>query len=543
MTPSGSGPDDDGGFADLRRVVGALAAQVRSLQDTQDEHAGVVALKDAEIAALKDEIARLKGLPPRPKFKAKPSGMEQATSKAKSKKGRKRGRGSVRDKLAVTSEVKLKANVPAGARFRGYEDVLVQDLKISVEVVRYRRERWETAAGERIVAPLPPGILGGFGPELRRFIAAGHFQGQMTSERLTAILNGMGLQISKRQVVRLLSKGLEALVAEDQAVFRTGLETARWISVDDTSAPHAGRNGYVTQLGDRRFAVFRSGVSKLRAAFLGLLQGGRSEHVVNDLAVARMHEMDMAAAQIDALASHGNKRFTDPDAWAAHLAALGFDKLDVQPDAVKVATESALWGAISAQGLLGDTAIISDGAGQFRVGDNHALCWVHAERLVHKLQPSSKKDRDAVALKRSLIWWLYADLKAWQRDPDPKRARALRARFERIFTRRTGYVMLDRLLTRLHRQKAQLLRVLERPEIPLHTNGSENDIRAFVTKRKISGGTVSQAGRMARDTMIGLLKTCAKLRISFYQFLGSRFAVPGAPQVQWLPDLVRRAPA
>lgn len=524
-------------------MVGALAAQVKSLQDSQDEHAAVVALKDAEIAALKDEIARLKGLPPRPKFKAKPSGMEQATSKAKSKKGRKRGRGSVRDKLVVTSEVKLKASRPAGSRFRGYEDVLVQDLKISVEVVRYRRERWETATGERIVAPLPQGILGGFGPEVRRFIAAGHFQGQVTSERLTALLGGMGLAISKRQVVRLLSKGLEGLIAEDQAVLAAGLESARWISVDDTSAPHAGRNGYVTQLGDRRFAVFRSGVSKSRRAFLGLLQAGRGEHVVNDVAVARMHEMDMGAAQIDALANHSDKRFTDPDAWAAHLAALGFDKLAVHPDPVKVATEGAQWGAISEQGLLGDTAIVSDGAGQFRVGDNHALCWVHCERLVHKLLPSSKKDRDAVELKRALIWWLYADLKAWQRDPDPKRARALRARFDRIFTRRTGYVILDRLLTRLHRQKAQLLRVLQRPEIPLHTNGSENDIRAFVTKRKISGGTVSQAGRIARDTMIGLLKTCAKLRISFYQFLGSRFAVPGVQYVQWLPDLVRAAPA
>ena len=88
-----------------------------------------------------------------------------------------------------------------------------------------------------------------------------------------------------------------------------------------------------------------------------------------------------------------------------------------------------------------------------------------------------------------------------------------------------------------------MLRVLERPEIPLRTNGSENDIRGFVTKRKISGGTVSQAGRIARDTMIGLLKTCAKLGISFYQFLGCRFAVPNAPHVQWLPDLVRLAPA
>ncbi|WP_218036415.1 hypothetical protein [Sphingobium sp. EM0848] len=110
MTSGGSGPDDDGGFADLRRVVGALAAQVGTLQETVERLTIENAELKAENLALKDEIARLKGLPPRPKFKAKPSGMEQAISKPKSKKGRKRGRGSVRAKLAVTSEVKLKAN-------------------------------------------------------------------------------------------------------------------------------------------------------------------------------------------------------------------------------------------------------------------------------------------------------------------------------------------------------------------------------------------------------------------------------------------------
>jgi len=188
--------------------------------------------------------------------------------------------------------------VPPGSRFRGYEDVLVQDLQISVAVTRYRRERWETATGERIVVPLPPGIIGGFGPELRRFIAAGHFQGQVTSERLTALLNGMGLKTSKRQVVRLLSKGLDALAAEDQSVFRTGLATARWISVDDTSARHAGKDGFVTQVGDRRFTVFRTAMSKSRRAFVSLLQAGRTDHVVNDAALARMRTMNMAAAQV-----------------------------------------------------------------------------------------------------------------------------------------------------------------------------------------------------------------------------------------------------
>lgn len=144
---------------------------------------------------------------------------------------------------------------------------------------------------------------------------------------------------------------------------------------------------------------------------------------------------------------------------------------------------------------------------------------------------------------RSLIWWFYRDLKTYQRAPDAKRARMLRARFDRIFTKTTGYTLLDRLLRRLHRQKTDLLRVLECPEIPLHTNGSENDIRTVVTERKISGGTVSQAGMVARDVMLGLMKTCAKLNVSFYRFLGDRFAVEGATHVPSLPALIRMATA
>jgi hypothetical protein len=123
---------------------------------------------------------------------------------------------------------------------------------------------------------------------------------------------------------------------------------------------------------------------------------------------------------------------------------------------------------------------------------------VHSERLVHKLVPATPEQRRAVEVTRALIWWLYADLKAWARDPCLRRAAALRARFDRIFRRQTDYATLDRLLARLHRRKSELLRVLQHPEIPLHTNSSENDIRACVTKRKISGGTVSTAGRTAR---------------------------------------------
>jgi hypothetical protein len=222
---------------------------------------------------------------------------------------------------------------------------------------------------------------------------------------------------------------------------------------------------------------------------------------------------------------------------------LGITGLEVTPDPLKIATQGAMWDAIRRHGLLDGTVVVSDDAGQFRVGI-HALCWVHAERLVHKLLPVTEAQRRAVDLVRQLIWRFYRDLKAWHGPPDRRRAAALRTRFERIFRRRTGYVTLDRLLARLRERKAELLRVLERPEIPLHTNGSENDIRAHVTKRKISGGTRSEAGRVARDVLLGLMKTCAKLSLSSFAYLGDRLGVPDTSAVPPLALLVRTsAPA
>ncbi len=110
----------------------------------------------------------------------------------------------------------------------------------------------------------------------------------------------------------------------------------------------------------------------------------------------------------------------------------------------------------------------------------------------------------------------------------------------RIFKQRTGYATLDRALVRLHANKAELLVVLDRPEIPLHTNGSENDIRCQVTRRKISGGTRSDVGRDCRDAFLSLMKTSGKLGVSFWDYLGNRLAVPEAPSVPFLPDLIRQ---
>jgi len=144
---------------------------------------------------------------------------------------------------------------------------------------------------------------------------------------------------------------------------------------------------------------------------------------------------------------------------------------------------------------------------------------------------------------RGRIWIFYADLKTYARAPTTAAKAELATRFDAIFTTTTGFVTLDRLLGRLHAHKADLLMVLERPDVPLHTNTSENDIRTHVTRRKVSGGTRSDTGRDCRDKFLGLMKTCAKQTIRFWDYLGARLGVPGAPNVPRLPDLIRLAKA
>jgi hypothetical protein len=190
-------------------------------------------------------------------------------------------------------------------------------------------------------------------------------------------------------------------------------------------------------------------------------------------------------------------------------------------------------------GFLREAVIVSDDAGQFNVG-HHALCWVHAERLIHKLTGFNERQRQAIERTRARVWWFYADLKAYCRDPTPRAKASLKARFDRIFSRKTGFATLDRALARLHANKAELLVALDRPDIPLHTNGSENDIRCQVTKRKVSGGTRSDAARDARDAFLGLMKTCDKLGVSFWDYLGSRLMAESAPVIAPLPNIVRQ---
>jgi hypothetical protein len=487
----------------------------------------------AENLALKDEIRRLKGLPPRPTVK--PSGMEQSSKRSSPPATGPKRRGSSR--AIVTEERRLCYEPPSGSRFLGRTSFVVQDLTIGVRVIRYHRDRWRLPDGRIVVAPLPEGVEGHFGSELRRLVLSLYHQGQSTVERIVALLRDVGVSISKRQVVRILTSKIAAFVTEAKQVLTAGLASAGWVSVDDTAARHRAVNGVCTQIGNDRFASFTTTTSKSRLNFLRLLHGGSARWVLNAASRAYMVERGLPVITTDRLhAGLEPAVFEDEASWTAYLLAHGLEPKGGSLDPFRIANEGALWGGLVEAQTLDGTVIISDGAGQFAVGE-HARCWVHMERLIHALDTFTDRQRRAKALIQSRVWWLYNDIKAWRLDPVPRRAKELARRFDRIVGTKTSFVTLDRLLARIRADRPSFLKILERPDIPLHTNGSENDIRSVVTRRKISGGTHSDQGRTARDTMLSMMKTCRKLGISFWDYLGDRLGIPGV-KIPPLPALV-----
>ncbi len=511
--------------------------------------------KQAEgIQQLRDEIAVLKGQKAKPKFK--PSGMDTETEPSGDADGsddedgdggakgqpRKRAGSSKRSKtqqltIHETLKVSPQVPIPEGARFKGYRDFIVQDLRIEPHNTCYRLEVWQTPDAERLLGELPAGLNGGhFGAQLRRYVLYQHHHCHVTQALLHEQLREWGIDISAGQINALLSGANDEFLTEKDQLLVTGLAVSGHITVDDSGARHRGNNGYVTQIGNDWFAWFASTGSKSRINFLQLLHAGNITYSLNAHALTYLQEERLPKEPLRRLQAHTPATIAEVACWEEHLDALGIERERHR----RIATEGALLGGLIEKGFSPELVIVSDGAGQFAIL-LHALCWVHAERLVHKLIPLNDQHRQDQERIRGEIWSLYADLKTYRRNPDPALTPELTARFDAIFTQRTSFATLNQTLKRLHAHKEKLLLVLKRPDIVLHTNGSEGDIRGYVKWRKISGGTRSDLGKRCRDGFASLKKTCRKLGISFWDYLGDRIGQHG--EIAPLPDLIRERAA
>jgi len=489
------------------------------------------------IQHLKDEVAIIKGDKPKPKIK--PSGMEKETNKNNDKSSNGKRPGSDKRKktkdLIIHNKISIPPeDIPEGSIYKDYKEFVVQGILIQPNNTVYRLERWKTPDGY-IEGKLPPYIKGHFDPFLISYIQYQHFQCHVTQPLLLEQLDEFGTDISSGQISRILIEGHDDFHNEKEEILSTGLEISSYINVDDTGARHKGKNGVCTHIGNELFAYFSSTDSKSRINFLTLLGAGKNDYILNSEAFDYMKSLKLPQVQLQLLVRCSQKIVASSEEWYKFLETLGIKGARH----IRIATEGALIGGLIENGIKPDLAILSDDAGQFNILSLlHALCWVHAERTIHKIIPYTDEQRLALQSIRDKIWKLYADLKAYKENPTAQKKSELEKRFDEIFQEKTCFVTLNLALERLFQNKSELLLVLDRPEIPLHNNASESDIREYAKRRKVSGGTKSSDGRKSRDTFTSLKKTCRKLKVSFWKYLNDRNLKQNS--IPLLPELMRQ---
>jgi hypothetical protein len=528
---------------DLHSIADDRARElVRQLLNLLEDVTADLRAAQAEIQRLRDELNRLKGEQgqptikpntPQPPPKDLSSEQERRTPKAWSK-GRKTDRIPIDREHVVAVAL---ADLPPDAVFKGYEDVVVQDVLFRTDNVLFRKEKFYSPSQHTTyVASLPPGYRGQFGPGIKSLALVLYFGAQMSEPKVAELLRSVGVQISDGQVSNLLIKGQAPFHAEKEALYQAGLASSPWQHLDDTSTRVNGQNGYCHIVCNPLYTAYFTTAAKDRLTIIDVLTNHRPRRfLVNAEALGFMEACGLSAVRRQQVEQLPSGTIVDEATMQAlletYLPGLGPQQRKWILDATAVAAYHA------------DVEfpvvrlLVCDDAPQFTLlTEELALCWVHEGRHYKKLLPSIPYHQTLLEAFVQRFWAYYAQLLAYRTQPKPEEAARLERAFEAVFTTVTGYNALDERIAKTHAKKGCLLMVLAHPEIPLHNNPAELGARARVRKRDVSFGPRTREGAQAWDTFMTLAETATKLGVSFYHYIHDR--VSGACQMPSLTDLI-----
>jgi Transposase IS66 family len=528
---------------DLHSIVDEQARElVRRLLNVLEDVMADLRVAQAENQRLRDEINRLKGEQGRPTIQSNTpqpppadhsSEQERRQPKTWSKR-RKTDRISIDRAQVVEVE---RAGLPPDAVFKGYEDVVVQDVIFRTDNVLFHKEKfYSPSQHQTYLASLPQGYRGQFGPGIKSLALVFYYGAQMSEPKVAELLRSVGVQISDGQVSNLLIKDQATFHAEKDALYQAGLASSPWQHLDDTSTRVNGQNGYCHIVCNPLYTAYFTTAAKDRLTIIDVLTNHRPRcFLVNEEALGYVEAFGLSAVrrrQLGQLPAGTSVDETTMQAQLdAHLPGLGPQQRKWILDATAVAAYHADLEFPVVR------LLVCDDAPQFTlVTDELALCWVHEGRHYKKLLPYVPHHRTLVEDFVQRFWAYYAQLLAYREQPAPEAATHLAEEFETLFMTVTGYQALDERIAKTRAKQACLLMVLAHPEIPLHNNPAELGARARVRKRDVSFGPRTREGANAWDTFMTLAVTATKLGISFYHYIHDR--VSGASQMPTVADLI-----
>lgn len=509
-------------FLSMMNLVESLSAKVQEQAE--------------EIQRLRDENNRLKGEQGKPKIKAnKPvSNLSSEKERRESKPRRKESKqAAIRiDRVEI---VKIDhQRLPQDAKFKGYEEAVVQDMEIRLQNIKFRKEKYYSPSHRRTYqADLPAGYEGQFGPRVKAWVLALYYESGMSEPKILELLHTVGMQISAGQLSDMLIKDQEPFHAESTQVLQAGLESSPWQHLDSTATRVNGRNEHCHVLCNPFYTAYCTLPTKDRMAMLRVLLGGTYPIFRwNELTLNLLKQLGVAAKWCkkltELLPCEQDWQENQLDQWLdQHLPRLGPQLRKLIKDAFAIAAyrTQIFWPVVQ--------LLVCDDAPQFNwLTIELALCWIHEFRHYKKLTPHIPYHRQILDAFSESFWELYRKLLAYRQDPNQKDADALKTQFEQLFGQTTGYELLDERKALTLAKKEPLLSVLSHPEILLHNNPAELGARQRVRKRDVSLQARTQDGIRAWDTFQTLVGTARKLGINCYQYFFDRIT-----QMNRLPSL------
>ena len=502
----------------------SLRTIVRFLMNQVEDLAAKVRHQADEIQRLRDENNRLKGEHGQPTIKpnrpalACSSTHERAIPQARCTRAK---QATLRIDRTETLMVD-RATLPHDARFKGYHQVRVQDLRLTTDTVCFRKEKWYSPSlRQTFLAANPPGYEGQFGPHLKAFVLTLAFESGMSERSIRRVLTLAGISISVGQLSQLIITNHDAFHHDRMAILKAGFASSPWQHIDTTVTRVNGRTAHCHVVCNPLYTVYTTVPQADRQYALAVLQGGQPLQFRADSTSDRLLRlMDVPARDRTVLAALPRETMLTADVLDAFVLAHGQQFKAGTRKRLKDALAIAAYHAQRDPPIARPQLLIADDAPQWAmITQELALCWVHDARAYKKLLPRFPQHQQLVDAFLTQYWAYYRALRAYQAAPSSAEAVRLRAEFRQLFATVTGYAALDARIVMTAEKARGLLMVLDHPEIPLHNNPAELGVRRRVRKRDMSFGPRSDTGMQAWDTFQTLAATAAKLERNFYAYL------------------------
>ena len=507
--------------------------------------------QEIELQRLRDEINRLKGEQGKPDIKANKkkdgdisSEAERKEAEANAKKDiengdgesgentdkkKKRQREPKLPKIIISREQDCpldKTDLPDDLIFKGYDDVVIQELIIKTNNIKYRREVYYSPSNNKTYRgelPLDVRGKGEYGPGIRTLIPILKSEGNMSEKRILGFFRNFGIEISATYISQQWTGGYVLFHQEKSDLYRSGITASNYVQIDDTSARVNGINQYCQIVCSPLFTAYFTTPKKDRLTVLSVLTNFMpAQFIYNEQAKLLLKTFKLAdKARVTIDAQLPIDTVMNESEFKVHLALIniGIRQSVRLTEACGIAyyQQQTDFSVIK--------RLLADDAPQFKLLTLFlCLCWIHDARHYKKLKPFISRHQQALAEFRSLYWAYYTELLKYKHDPTPDKKEWLSKRFDVLFASTTDYEELNDRIAKTLAKKIALLQVLELPTLPLHNNEAELAARVQARARDVSFQTRSEKGTLIKDTFMTINQTAKKLGVSFYDYVYDRVA-------------------